>query len=76
MSEKPLEQKIANFLLEINHSSKLGAWQVMTADGAYYAAYNAQISADTDAKTLSTILKAVVESADSIEDYLTGKDVF
>lgn len=76
MSENPLEQKIANLLLAINHSSKLGAWQVMSSDGAYYAAYNAQIAANTDAQTLTTVLKAVVESADSIEDYLTGKDVF
>ncbi|MFT7128860.1 MAG: hypothetical protein ACI89U_000968 [Gammaproteobacteria bacterium] len=76
MSDAPLEKKIANLLLGINHSSKLGAWQVMATDKAYYAAYNAQIAADTDAKTLSTVLKAVVESADSIEDYLTGMDVF
>lgn len=76
MSEKPLGQKIANLLLGINHSSRLGAWQVMSSENAYYAAYNAQIAANTDANTLSTVLKAVVESADSIEDYLTGADVF
>lgn len=75
-SQAPLSQKIANLLLGINHSSKLGAWQVMESDGVYYAAYNAQIAADTDAQTLLTVIKAVVESADSIEEYLTGKDVF
>lgn len=75
-SAEPLGQKIANLLLGINHSSKLGAWQVMASDGEYFAAYNAQISANTDAQTLLTVINAVVESADSIEAYLTGRDVF
>lgn len=75
-SAAPLEQNIANLLLGINHSSKLGAWQVMQSEGEYFAAYNAQISANTDAQTLLTVINAVVESADSIEAYLTGKDVF
>jgi len=76
MSKVPLSQKIANLLLGINHSSRLGAWQVMNSKDDYYAAYNVQIAASTDADTLFTVLKAVVESADSIEDYLTGMDVF
>jgi len=76
MSKVPLSQKIANLLLGINHSSQLGAWQVMKSEDGYYAAYNVQIAASTDADTLFTVLKVVVESADSIEDYLTGMDVF
>lgn len=76
-SADPLSQQVANLLLGINHSSKLGAWQVMESKGEYYAAYNAQIAADTDAETLLTAIRVVVESADSIEAYLTGgKDVF
>ncbi len=75
-SVEPLSHKVANLLLGINHGSKLGAWQVMESEGDYYAAYNAQISANSDAQTLLTVIKAVVESADSIEDYLTGEDIF
>ena len=75
-SEAPLTQNIANLLLGINHHSRLGAWQVMESRSNYYAAYNVQVAADTDAQTLMAVIKAVAESADSIEDYLTGKDVF
>ncbi len=75
-TSQPLSQQVANLLLGINHSSKLGAWQLMESGGEYFAAYNAHVSADTDAQTLMTVLEAVVESADSIEDYLTGRDFF
>ncbi len=75
-SDAPLSRKVANLLLEINHRSMLGAWQLMATEDGFDAAYNAQIAADTDAMTLLTAIKAVVESADSIENYLTGEDVF
>ena len=48
----------------------------METRSGYYAAYNAQIAADTDAMTLLTAIKAVIESADSIEQYLAGEDAF
>ncbi len=75
-SRKPLSQKVANLLLGINQSSTVGAWQLMESGGEYFAAYNAHLSADVDAPTLQTVLTAVAQSADSIEDYLTGQDNF
>ena len=75
-SSGPLPQNIANLLLGINHRSHLGAWQLMESEGSYYAAYCAPVPAETKASSLLTVVKAVAESADSIEDYLTGGDVF
>ena len=75
-TSKPLSQKVANLLLGINQSSTVGAWQLMQSGGEYFAAYNAHISADVDAASLFTVISAVAQSADSIEDYLTGEDKF
>lgn len=75
-SRKPLTQKVANLLLGINQSSTVGAWQLMESEGEYFAAYNAHLSANVDASTLLTVITAVAQSADSIEDYLTGQDNF
>lgn len=75
-SAESLSAKLANLLLGINHSSALGAWQLLQSGGEYFAAYSAQVAAETDSDTLLTVIRAVAESADSIEAYLTGQDVF
>lgn len=75
-SEAPLPQNIANLLLGINQSAQFGGWQLLSSGGRYYASYGAHIGADADADTFRAVIEVVVQAADNIEAYLTGKDVF
>ncbi|MEO0085319.1 MAG: hypothetical protein ABIK37_01670 [candidate division WOR-3 bacterium] len=66
--------KVANDLLLDSFRKKIGAWQTMhkESDDSYLAVFAAKIDADADAASLSACVKAVAESADEMEEKLTG----
>mgnify|MGYP000324318559 CR=1 FL=1 len=77
--EGPLPLNVANALLIHNAHVKLGAWSVLrsTSTNHCYAAFTAQIAADTDPASLQTTIQAVVETADRAESLLSdGADKF
>lgn len=63
-----LPSDIANMLLEDNAKKKLGAWQKQ----GQHAVFVTQIPADADFETVLSALKAALETADAIEEQLTG----
>ena len=67
-SSNTIPSVVANKLLEDTFSKKLGAWT--KADE--YAIFVVKISADTDSETLFSVLKIAVETADEMEEKLTG----
>jgi hypothetical protein len=78
-SEGPLPGDVANALLVHNAHVKLGAWSLLRSSSTNhcFAAFTAQIAADTDPASLLTTITAVVETADKAESLLTdGGDKF
>lgn len=66
--------KVANDLLLDSFRKKIGAWQTMhkESDDSYLAVFAAKIDAVADAASLSACIRAVAESADEMEEKLTG----
>lgn len=66
--------KVANDLLLDSFRKKIGAWQTIykESDDSYLAVFAAKIDAAADAASLSACIKAVAESADEMEEKLTG----
>lgn len=73
-SKTPLSAEIANRLLEMNASVKLGAWQVRKMGNEWVAVFSAQIAAETDRTTLLIAVHAVTTTADKLEKELVGTD--
>ena len=74
VSEKPLEAKVANRLLEDSFIKKLGSWQVMKTSDQWVGMFTVKIDADADAAAIMTALEAVLTSADEMEKELLGSD--
>jgi hypothetical protein len=60
---------IANSLLDKNHETKLGAWESQRN----YAVFVVKIPADANAEQLLDAIELAVNSADAVEEELTGK---
>jgi len=74
-SPNPFPAEVANRLLEENCQTKIGAWQMRKMGEDFVAVFSAQIAADTESGTLVTVLDAVAQTADNMEQELsTGDD--
>ena len=77
ISEGPLPADLANALLIYNAHVKLGSWRIeRQSDGKCVVAFAVQIAADTDAVSLYTALRLVIDTADNIERKLAEEDKF
>ena len=77
ISEGPLDAQLANALLIYNAHIKLGSWRVeRQQDDSCIVAFAVQIAANTDAKSLYTALRLVIDTADDIEGKLDEEDKF
>lgn len=73
----PLDADTANALLIYNAHVKLGSWRLVRfGDDSCAAMFAAQIAANTDAQSLFTTLRVVIETADEVENKLTQEDNF
>ena len=77
ISEGPLNADLANALLIYNAHVKLGSWRVeRQPDDKCVVAFAVQIAANTDAASLYTALRLVIDTADAIERKLDEEDKF
>jgi len=77
ISEGPLERDLANALLIYNAHVKLGSWRVeRQSDDKCVVAFAVQIAANTDAESLYTALRLVIDTADNVERKLDEEDKF
>jgi hypothetical protein len=77
ISDGPLDGELANALLIYNARVKLGSWRVdRQGDDTCIVAFAVQIAANTDAKSLYTALRLVIETADDVERKLDEEDKF
>jgi hypothetical protein len=77
ISAGPLDAVLANALLIYNARVKLGSWRVdRQGDDTCIVAFAVQIAANTDAKSLYTALRLVIETADDVERKLDEEDKF
>jgi len=75
--EGELPANVANALLIMNDNVRLGAWKaIRTPTDLLFAAFQAQIAADTTSESLRTALLAVCRTADGVEEKLTGEDLY
>ena len=64
-------------LLKRNGEVKFGAWRVSDSDqGEAILAFAAQVAAEADGDTLSSVLHFVSSQADQLEGKVTKEDVF
>ena len=77
ISEGPLDAELANALLIYNAHVKLGSWRVIRQeDDQCIVAFAVQIAANTDATSLYTALRLVIDTADNVEHKLDEEDKF
>jgi hypothetical protein len=77
ISEGPLDGQLANALLIYNAHVKLGSWRMERQDDdRCIVAFAVQIAANTDATSLYTALRLVIDTADDIERKLDEEDQF
>ena len=77
ISEGPLDRDLANALLIYNAHVKLGSWRVeRQQNNQCVVAFAVQIAANTDAKSLYTALRLVIDTADNVENKLDEEDKF
>ena len=77
ISEGALDRDLANALLIYNAHVKLGSWRVERQENnTCIVAFAVQIAANTDAKSLYTALRLVIDTADDIERKLDEEDKF
>ncbi|MBN2887467.1 MAG: hypothetical protein JXM75_12255, partial [Chromatiaceae bacterium] len=62
--------QVANMMLEDTFQKKLGSWAKMDNLGVYMV----KLSANADAESLFSALKLAMESADELEESLTGTE--
>jgi len=73
-SPTPFSADVANQLLEQNCQTKIGAWQMRKMGDDFVAVFSAQIAADTDVDSLTTVIDAVALTADNMEQELSEGD--
>lgn len=73
-SPAPFSADVANQLLEENCQTKIGAWQMRKMGDDFVAVFSAQIAADTDMGSLTTVIDAVAQTADNMEQELSEGD--
>ena len=61
-------------LLELNHSYKLGAWEIAVQNGKTVAIFCVKIPADASGETLRAVSCIVAHVADKVESEATNKD--
>lgn len=77
LTDGMLSADMANQLLKDNSSKKLGAWQtVELKEGRHVTLFTAQIDANSSPEQLRSALYAVLNTADTMEEDLTGGDRF
>ena len=77
VSEGPLNADLANALLIYNAHVKLGSWRVeRQSDDKCVVVFAVQIAALTDAASLYTALRLVIDTADNVESKLAEDDKF
>ncbi|PSF33881.1 hypothetical protein C7H19_19350 [Aphanothece hegewaldii CCALA 016] len=75
VSEGFLDIDTANTLLLHNHQLKMGSWRLIPGeDNTFLATFCVQISADCDPESFGQALGLVLETADEMEEKLTGRD--
>jgi len=71
----PFDARTTNRLLDMNSKVLTGAWSVVRdANDNHLAIFGARISADRSGKALLHVVQAVVETADYVEERLSGRD--
>jgi hypothetical protein len=73
-SPEPFTAEVANRLLEENCQTKIGAWQMRKMGDDFVAVFSAQVAADTDSDALVTVIDAVAQTADNMEQELSKGD--
>ncbi|GAB4216743.1 MAG: hypothetical protein OHK0012_19650 [Synechococcales cyanobacterium] len=64
-------------LLMHNEVVKIGSWRIIERDAEeFLAVFSAPIAADTDPRSLQGVLRAVLQTADAMEQELNGEDDF
>ena len=77
ISDGPLDAELANALLIYNAHVKLGSWRVeRQKDNKCVVAFAVQIAANTDATSLYTAVRLVIDTADNVERKLDKEDKF
>ena len=66
-SEKPIAQDILQKLLIANSKKKIGAFEIIEREGAYFVIFTAKIPPDLEAVNLKAIIDIVAISADNAE---------
>jgi hypothetical protein len=74
--EGDLPAKLARELLERNSRLKFGAWAVEKGGSSTFVTFRIHLSADTEGKTLGSVIEAVGSVADELEKELTDSDNF
>ncbi len=69
-----IPQGLANKLLRINNSIKLGAWRVFFDGTTSYALFAVHTSASADAASIRSLLELVTTTSDSFEREHAGGD--
>jgi hypothetical protein len=76
VTDGTLPSDVANTLLADSGSAQLGAWQTYNDGKQSMAIFTARIDANSNAGALEAALYAVLDTADHMENQLTGKDYF
>lgn len=73
-SSEQLHADLHRSLLERNNQYKLGSWKLQRISRGEGAIFYVQVAANLDRESLMSSIKIVAESADELEEELTGKD--
>jgi len=71
-----LDARTSNFLLRENLQKNLGAWAILHGSESQTAIYTAKVSSSLPSRMLSEILAYLAETADGVEQRLSGLDEF
>lgn len=75
ISEGFLDIDTANTLLLHNAEMKIGSWRLLSAgDNTFYATFCVQVAADCSPEAFLQALLVVLQTADEMEEKLTGDD--
>jgi hypothetical protein len=71
-----LDARTSNFLLRENLQKNLGAWAILDGSESQTAIFTAKVSSSLPSRMLSEILAYLAETADGVEQRLSGLDEF
>lgn len=71
-----LDARTSNFLLRENLQKNLGAWAILHGSESQTAIYTAKVSSSLPSRILFEILAYLAETADGVEQRLSGLDEF